>query len=89
MGADKRTHFEAILDLPRAQELWHKNYERPFNTNDIDKMYEAFVTIQKECLKEYSLLIPGCLKLMSALKNRSYKIGSTTDICCIMTRYAP
>ena len=39
---------------------------------------KEFVPLQLQCLSDYSQLIPGALEIVKTLRERGYKIGSTT-----------
>ena len=78
MGSDKRSHIEAILAVEQVKKLWDKVYGRPVSSSDVDKMYDEFVKVQIDCLKEHSELIPGTIEMVSELKKRNCKIGSST-----------
>lgn len=92
MGAHKRTHIKQILQLDRVKEAWHTKFERRPNEKDLDMLFDNFVPIQLDCLSTYSDLIPGALDIINELRNRHYKIGTTTgylkDMTAILKRDA-
>jgi phosphonoacetaldehyde hydrolase len=78
MGAHKRVHIQRITRLDSVAKRWREKFGREANEKDVDRMFKAFVPLQVKCLSDYSDLIPGALKTVKALRERGYKIGSTT-----------
>ena len=78
MGTDKKSHIQEILNLPNIKIRWNYIYKRKITSSDINNMYQEFIPLQIECLTNYSELIPGTLETVELLRDRNYKIGSTT-----------
>lgn len=78
MGIAKRDHIAALLRLPRICEEWRKTTGRVVSSTDVDLLYERFIPLQFDCLRQYSQLIAGIPDLAQALRSRGIKIGSTT-----------
>lgn len=78
MGAHKRTHIQRITELEAVRRRWIEARGKAPTDADIDRMFEAFVPLQLECLSQYSELIPGTLEAVAELRARGCKIGSTT-----------
>jgi phosphonoacetaldehyde hydrolase len=78
MGAHKRVHIQRITELDAVRRRWEATHGRPPDDADVDAMFKDFVPLQLECLSSYSELIPGTLAVVSALRGRGIKIGSTT-----------
>jgi phosphonoacetaldehyde hydrolase len=78
MGAHKRVHIRKITELDAVRKRWHEQHGRLPDEADVDAMFDEFVPLQLKCLSEYSQLIPGTLPIIAKLRNRGYKIGSTT-----------
>jgi len=78
MGAHKRVHIQRITQLDSVRQRWIEKRGKAPGEADIDGMFEEFVPLQLKCLSDYSALIPGTLEAISALRERGYKIGSTT-----------
>jgi phosphonoacetaldehyde hydrolase len=79
MGLRKDIHIEKILKNPEISNKWSEVYNRPFNKNDIDNIYNDFVPMQLECLAQYSNLIPGTENSLNKLKKKyDLSIGVTT-----------
>jgi phosphonoacetaldehyde hydrolase len=78
MGIAKRDHIAAILGIPRVKQQWEKRRSRNVSPGDVDILYERFIPLQFECLKQYSKLIAGVPELTQELMRQGVKIGSTT-----------
>ena len=78
MGAHKRVHIRKITELDGVRKRWQEQHGRLPDEADVDAMFDEFVPLQLQCLSEYSQLIPGTLPIIAKLRNRGYKIGSTT-----------
>lgn len=78
MGAHKRVHIKRITELDSVRRRWQEKHGRLPTDADVDAMFTEFVPLQVECLSDYSKLIPGTLPIIAKLRNRGYKIGSTT-----------
>ena len=78
MGAHKRVHIQKITQIPAVRARWEAKHGRPPGEKDVDRMFADFVPLQLECLSDHSLLIPGTLDVVRALRARGMKIGSTT-----------
>jgi phosphonoacetaldehyde hydrolase len=78
MGAHKRVHIRKITELDGVRKRWQEQHGRLPYEADVDAMFDEFVPLQLKCLSEYSQLIPGTLPIIAKLRNRGYKIGSTT-----------
>ena len=78
MGAHKRVHIQKITQLDSVRKRWQEKHGRLPTDADVEAMFKDFVPLQVKCLSDYSELIPGTLDIVKALKQRGYKIGSTT-----------
>jgi phosphonoacetaldehyde hydrolase len=78
MGAHKRTHIQRITQLDSVRQRWIEKHGKAPSEADVDGMFEEFVPLQLKCLSDYSTLIPGTLDAIVGLRERGYKIGSTT-----------
>ncbi len=70
MGIAKRDHIAALLAMPRIR--------AKIASTDIDLLYDRFIPLQFECLKQYSKVIGGIPEVVETLRSRGIKIGSTT-----------
>jgi len=78
MGAHKRVHIGKITEIDAVRRRWTEKHGRPPGEADVDAMFADFVPLQVQCLSDYSELIPGTLDTIAKLRQRGYKIGSTT-----------
>lgn len=78
MGMAKRAHIAAITHMPDVQEKWQQIFGQPCSEADIDDMYEQFLPLQKETLKNHSVLIDGAAAVAETCRAMGLKIGSST-----------
>jgi phosphonoacetaldehyde hydrolase len=78
MGIAKRDHIAALLAMPRIRTEWATVRGRAIIPTDADLLYERFMPLQFECLKQYSKVIEGVPEVTEALRSSGIKIGSTT-----------
>ena len=86
MGAHKRVHIERITQLESVRRRWQEKHGRLPDDGDVESMFKEFIPLQLECLSDYSQMIPGALGTVKALRQRGYKIGSTTGYTTEMMR---
>lgn len=86
MGVYKKKHIEMLTQLPpmdveqtAVATRWAKTHggKNP-EAADIDRMFARFVPLQLAVLKEYSKLIPGTKETIAYIRQKGWKIGSTT-----------
>ena len=78
MGLRKDLHIKALTEVPEIRERWkaaHGNYP---DQGDVDRMFDDFVPMQLDCLREYTTLLPGVAETLQTLQGQGIKIGSTT-----------
>lgn len=78
MGLMKKDHLRAILALPSVAAAWEAKHGVPASEVEIDSLFEAFVPMQIEVVKDFAEPIPGCLQAIEELRKRGIKIGSST-----------
>ncbi|MBI5950042.1 MAG: phosphonoacetaldehyde hydrolase [Chloroflexi bacterium] len=78
MGLMKKDHLRTILSRPSVAEAWKVAHGSYASEADIDNLFENFVPMQIDVLKEYAEPIPGCLEAIDELRESNIKIGSTT-----------
>ena len=78
MGLDKRKHIEELCKLEAIQSQWLQRYGRLPEQKDINELYEEFLPIQLRTIQDCSKLIPGVLEVISTLRSRGIRIGTTT-----------
>lgn len=78
MGRAKRDHVRALLALPRIAKAWRARYGRASDETDVDRLHDAVEPKMRAAAGDCSALIPGAAALVSDLRARGVKIGSTT-----------
>jgi phosphonoacetaldehyde hydrolase len=78
MGLMKKDHLRAIAYHPEVSQAWQESHGTPVDEAAIDAMFAQFVPMQKECLREYAMVIPGVAEAMDAFRAAGMKVGSTT-----------
>jgi phosphonoacetaldehyde hydrolase len=85
MGAHKRVHIEKITQMEPVRQRWIARHGKAPTDADVERMYQAFIPLQIQCLSDYSTLIPGTLDIIAKLRARGCKIGATTGYSTEMT----
>lgn len=78
MGLNKREHLVTMLSNPAIASRWEKIHNRTWSEDDVDTMYEEFVSLQLEAIETHAALVPGLLEVMGGLRARNLQIGGTT-----------
>jgi phosphonoacetaldehyde hydrolase len=78
MGLMKKDHLRTILSRPAVADAWKAAHGSPASVADIDNLFENFVPMQIDVLKEYAEPIPGCLDVIDELHDQGIQVGSTT-----------
>jgi len=86
MGAHKRVHIQRIGRIPRVADAWRAVHGRAQSEADVDAIFATFVPLQLEILPRYADLVPGALEAVQAMRERGWKIGSTTGYTLAMNK---
>ncbi len=78
MGMAKRAHISALLHEPAISARWATAQGSTPGEAEIDRLYQAFLPLQLECLPRFAELIPGAAQTVAACRERGLKIGSGT-----------
>jgi phosphonoacetaldehyde hydrolase len=78
MGRAKRDHIAAIFALPRVARAWQTVHGKAPSHADLDRLYDAFVPLQREALVRHADVIAGVPEVVAECRRRGLKIGSTT-----------
>lgn len=90
MGKPKWDHIRAMMDDPDISAQWQAAYGAPPSDKDVDKVYEVFVPMNEDVVSDFSDLVPGAVDVVTYLRNKNIKIGSTTGYTrSIMERVLP
>ena len=78
MGIYKLDHIRAIASYPAVAKEWRRVHGAAASEEDMLAVYRAMVPIQEAVLPRFCDLIAGTVEVMSEVRARGYKIGSTT-----------
>ncbi len=76
MGLGKWQHIEAMGKLPEVDALWNAKFGRSMSSEDIDKIYAAFMPLQIAKVVDFAAPITGVVDTIATLRNQNIKIGS-------------
>jgi phosphonoacetaldehyde hydrolase len=78
MGRAKRDHIRALLAASETRRRWVEVHGEVPGEDAIDRVYEAFMPVQRQAIRERAGLIPGTVETVGACRDRGIRIGSTT-----------
>ncbi len=78
MGLRKDLHIKALTEVPEIRHRWKEIKGKDPDQGDVDAMFEDFVPMQLDCLRQYTDLLPGVAEVVQRLQKQGIKIGSTT-----------
>lgn len=78
MGLRKDLHIKALTEVPEIRHRWKEIKGKDPDQGDVDAMFEDFVPMQLDCLRQYTGLLPGVAEVVQRLQKQGIKIGSTT-----------
>ncbi len=78
MGMFKLDHIRAITRGDRVAAGWAAAKDRPCTEEDVLEMFEVFKPIQESVMVGHGTLIGGAVEAVAAMRERDYRIGSTT-----------
>ncbi len=78
MGLRKDLHIKALTEEPEIRQRWKEAHGNYPDQGDVDRMFEDFVPMQLDCLRDYTTLLPGVAETIQTLQGQGIKIGSTT-----------
>src|SRR5262249_54780117 len=78
VGSPKRDHTRALPRMEPVARQWQARYDRLPEESDVEAMYADFIPLQIGCLADYSALIPGAAEVLAELRERGFKLGSST-----------
>lgn len=78
MGMEKKAHIRALLSLEEAGRQWEACWQRPWNEEDVEALYERFEEKLAEVVARYSVPIEDVVLTVGRLRKMGLKIGSTT-----------
>jgi len=78
MGMAKRDHIRTILEIEEVAEKFRSVYGHQATEDDVSQIYDVFVPLNEKVAAKYANLVPGAVEMISFLRDRNIKIGSTT-----------
>lgn len=80
MGLRKDLHIKALTEMESVAAKWEAVHGQRPSQEDVDAMFERFVPMQLEILREgsYHTLLPGVKEVAEALQRDGMKLGITT-----------
>lgn len=78
MGLPKWDHIRTLGNIPRVAELWRQAHGADFADADADRIHEVFEPLNARVVTDFCDLIPGTVEVVTELRRRGMKIGSTT-----------
>ena len=84
MGMLKIDHIKRMLEMPTINEAFKAKYNRNYNKEDIDKIYELFEASLMAGITKHTDIKPYVIETVNKLKEMKIKIGSTTGYTDMM-----
>lgn len=78
MGLLKIDHIKAILSMPEVAAKFQGKYNREWNMEDVQSMYQSFEKHLFASLQDFTTPIPHVIDTLNLLRAQGIKIGSTT-----------
>lgn len=78
MGLFKLDHIREITRMPAVARRWREARGSDVTDADVQAMFEDFQPLQVEAMARYAQLIPGTVETVGRMRERGYRIGSTT-----------
>ena len=80
MGLRKDLHIKALTETPGLHQRWTGIHGREPDQTDVDRMFDDFVPMQLECLRNYTTLLPHVAEVTQSFQKQGIKIGSSTGL---------
>lgn len=84
MGKLKIDHIKTMLEMSSINQEFIKRYNRDFNDNDVNNIYELFEKSLMSQIVNHTKIKPYVLETVTKLKELGIKIGSTTGYTDMM-----
>lgn len=78
MGAAKRDHIAQVMAMTAVQTQWLEKFGKASTDDDVERVYQEFLPLQREVLSQYTTLIPGAAETFAWLKKNDVAVASTT-----------
>lgn len=84
MGLRKDLHIHELTKVPEIRQRWKQVHGKEPDDADVARMFEHFVPMQLDCLRQYTTLLPGVAEVTQRLQSQGIKIGSSTGFIRVM-----
>ena len=84
LGIHKRDHVAKLFATERVAEHWKSQNGRPANDEDIDRVYDEFVSALRTIVPAHSAPIDGVPELVGRLRASGIRVGSSTGFTAEM-----
>ncbi len=78
MGLKKVDHVRAMLRMGTVAARWRQVHGREPDDNDVQRVYAKTEPLMLECIANHAQPVPGLLEVISELRFRGVRIGSST-----------
>ena len=78
MGLPKRDHIKTMLAYPNVASQIKQIYGRDFGEEDLNALYEYFLTINEDVVLNHIDLIDGVVEMVAWLRSKGIKVGSNS-----------
>ena len=78
MGLRKDLHIQKLTEVSEIRERWKQVHGSYPGDADVAAMFEDFVPLQLNCLRNYTALLPGVADVCKKLQSQGIKIGVST-----------
>jgi phosphonoacetaldehyde hydrolase len=78
MGRHKRDHLLELIASPGVSAQWRQRHGHGPSEADVDDLYDAFLPLQADAIRECGALIDGTVEAVAAIRARGIAIGTTS-----------
>lgn len=78
MGLHKRDHIRELLRLSDVTEQWRERHDRAWDEDDVQRIYEVLIPLQKEAALQHADVIDGVAQCVQWLRHEQIAIAATT-----------
>lgn len=78
MGMAKRDHISAIMHCDDVPDRWKEKFGHEPTEQDIDRLYEKFLPLQKSVIADHCDMIPGAVEAFQWCREQEIRVGSST-----------
>lgn len=78
MGLGKKDHLAALLRDEHIMRKWMDRHDSAPTAADLDSLYHEYLPVQKDIVRNDTVLVPHSVATLQALKERGILLGLTT-----------